>query len=110
MGSWHPECPERLDAIHDRLLASGLMDYLHEQEAVPAQEDAILRVHDASYLDYLRRSAPADGYFPIDADTILNPHTLPAALAAAGASGGSMALGKTKFEKVTVALVWQKSQ
>ena len=32
------------------------------------------------------------------------------ALAAAGASGGSMALGKTKFEKVTVALVWQKSQ
>lgn len=33
-----------------------------------------------------------------------------AALAAAGASGGSMALGKTKFEKVTVALVWQKSQ
>lgn len=33
-----------------------------------------------------------------------------AALAAAGSAGGSVALGKTKFEKVTVALVWQKLQ
>ena len=25
MGSWHPESPQRLDAISDQLLASGLM-------------------------------------------------------------------------------------
>ena len=28
MGSWHPESPQRLDAISDQLLASGLMPYL----------------------------------------------------------------------------------
>lgn len=85
MGSWHPECPARLDAIRDRLLASGLMNFLHEREAVAAREEDILRVHGAGYLEYLRRNAPDDGYFPIDADTIMNPHTLPAAMAAAGA-------------------------
>ncbi|WP_442592438.1 histone deacetylase family protein [Parapusillimonas sp. JC17] len=85
MGSWHPECPARLDAINDRLLASGLMGYLREREAVPARDEDILRVHGAGYLEYLRRKAPDDGYFPIDADTIMNPHTLSAAMAAAGA-------------------------
>jgi acetoin utilization deacetylase AcuC-like enzyme len=85
MGSWHPECPERLDAIHDRLLASGLMDYIAEREATPAQDEDILRVHGADYLEWLRRHAPDDGYFPIDTDTIMNPHTFRAAMAAAGA-------------------------
>src|SRR5690606_33219914 len=85
MGSWHPECPARPDAINDCLLASGLMGYLREREAVPARDEDILRVHGAGYLEYLRRKAPDDGYFPIDADTIMNPHTLSAAMAAAGA-------------------------
>ena len=31
-----------------------------------------------------------------------------AALCAAGEAGGRMALGKTAFEKVTVALLWEK--
>ncbi|MEB2401561.1 MAG: histone deacetylase family protein [Alcaligenaceae bacterium] len=85
MGSWHPECPERLDALHDRLLASGLMDCLDERQAVPARDEDILRVHAAGYLEALRRHAPESGYSPIDADTIMNPHTLAAAMAAAGA-------------------------
>ncbi|KDC03980.1 hypothetical protein AZ19_0428, partial [Bordetella bronchiseptica E012] len=28
MGDWHPESPQRLDAISDQLLASGLLPYL----------------------------------------------------------------------------------
>ena len=32
MGPGHPECPERLDAISDRLHASGLMDALARHE------------------------------------------------------------------------------
>src|SRR5690606_41470677 len=31
MGSWHPESPQRLDAIADQLLASRLMPFLAEQ-------------------------------------------------------------------------------
>ena len=33
MGQGHPECPERLDAIEDRLLASGVGDALDRREA-----------------------------------------------------------------------------
>ncbi len=85
MGPWHPECPERLDAISDRLLANGLMDFLVQRTARPAGDEDVLRVHRAEYLADLRRWAPARGHFPIDPDTVMNPHTLEAALAAAGA-------------------------
>ena len=33
MGRGHPECPERLDAIEDRLLISGVGDALDRREA-----------------------------------------------------------------------------
>ncbi len=33
MGRGHPECPERLDAIEDRLLASGVLDAVDRREA-----------------------------------------------------------------------------
>ena len=33
MGSHHPECPDRLGAINDRLIASGLDVYLEFHDA-----------------------------------------------------------------------------
>jgi acetoin utilization deacetylase AcuC-like enzyme len=33
MGAGHPECPERLDAINDRLINSGLGDLLDRRDA-----------------------------------------------------------------------------
>lgn len=85
MGSWHPESPQRLDAIGDQLLASGLMGHLTHYDATEATEADILRVHSRQHLDHLRQVAPASGYFGIDGDTMMNPHTLPAAWASAGA-------------------------
>jgi len=85
MGAWHPESPFRLDAISDQLISSGLQALLDEREAVPAQEADILRVHTPSLLAGLRRLSPAQGYAEIDPDTLMNPHTLAAAFAAAGA-------------------------
>ena len=38
MGEGHPECPERLDAIEDRLLASGVGDLLDRREAPEAHQ------------------------------------------------------------------------
>eukprot|EP01030_Chromulinospumella_sphaerica_P029013 gene29013-29409_t len=32
MGRGHPECPERLSAIDDRLLATGVLDALDRRE------------------------------------------------------------------------------
>jgi len=33
MGQWHPESPERLSAIQDYLLATGLFDVLQVRDA-----------------------------------------------------------------------------
>ena len=51
--SAHPECPERLDAIDDQLIASGIEPWLRHREAPLATREQLLRVHDAAYLDAL---------------------------------------------------------
>lgn len=71
--------------MNDQLLASGMMDLIATQEAEPAADADLLRVHTAEHLSYLRSRVPDSGYFAIDSDTIMNPHTLEAAWAAAGA-------------------------
>jgi acetoin utilization deacetylase AcuC-like enzyme len=86
MGQGHPECPERLDAISDQLLASGLINYLQSVEVqAPVTAQSLQRVHLQSYLSRLNAQAPAQGYCEIDADTSMNRHSLDAARFAAGA-------------------------
>jgi len=86
MGSWHPECPERLDAINDHLLSSGIMPLIDVAENPRAATDAeILRVHTEAHLAHLKHLSPASGYAIIDGDTSMNPYTLAAAFEAAGA-------------------------
>ncbi|MAK56124.1 MAG: deacetylase [Pusillimonas sp.] len=85
MGNWHPECPERLDAINDQFLASGIEGLLQPCRAREATDADLLRVHSAEHINYLKKHVPLKGYFEIDPDTYMNPHTLQAALAAAGA-------------------------
>lgn len=85
MGAWHPECPERLDAINDQMVASGLMDFVTHRNAVPATAADVLRVHRSDYLDYLCSHAPREGHFSLDPDTLMDSHTMEAAWAAAGA-------------------------
>jgi len=86
MGSWHPECPERIDAINDHLLSSGLLLLLDvADDPRPATEAEILRVHTPAHLEHLKTLSPASGYVAIDGDTSMNPHTLEAAFEAAGA-------------------------
>ena len=86
MGRHHPECPERLHAISDQLIASGLIGYLMECEAPLASREQLARVHEIKYLDALERSRPECGLVHLDPDTAMSPHTLEAALRAAGAA------------------------
>lgn len=86
MGSAHPECPARLGAIDDRLISSGLQPVLRHYDAPLATRRQLLRVHDKAYVDRLFESAPSDGTTWLDPDTAMNPHTLAAALRAAGAA------------------------
>jgi len=94
MGRGHPECPERLDAIEDRLLISGVGDALERREAPPASLADIELAHDRMYIaslrglsDGLREEIDAGGphHVQIDPDTTLGIHTWEAALNAAGA-------------------------
>lgn len=86
-GLHHPECPERLAAIDDRLHAAHLYDYLHHfHHPAQATRAQLMRIHDAAYVDRIFALAPAAGFVHLDADTAMNPHSLGAALHAAGAA------------------------
>lgn len=86
MGEQHPECPGRLHAIDDRLIASGLISYLQEYEAPAATRAQLLRVHTADYVDDVLASAPLRGLVHLDPDTAMCPQSVSAALRAAGAA------------------------
>src|SRR5690349_8166190 len=97
MGPGHPECPERLDAIEDRLLASGVADALDRREAPLASPADIELAHAKRHVesitamrdqlaDYVANSI--DGrraYAQIDPDTSMNTKSWDAAMRAAGA-------------------------
>lgn len=86
MGVWHPECPGRLDAINDHLLAIGLRDVLIERDAPLVSAEQLERAHTPNYLRSLHTLQPLEGYTEVDPDTFLNPHSLLAAARAAGAA------------------------
>ena len=95
MGRRHPECPERLDAIEDRLLATGVADALERCEVPLATLPQITRAHSVAHVEHLEElsqrlvaDAPAGGpdHAPIDPDTSLNKFTVLAARRAAGAA------------------------
>ncbi|MCC6209469.1 MAG: histone deacetylase family protein [Burkholderiales bacterium] len=86
MGAGHPEQPARLSAIEDQLIASGIDGYLRRYEAPLATDEQLARVHPAEYLRAIREAAPESGTVHLDPDTAMNPHSLTAALRAAGAA------------------------
>ena len=85
MGADHPECPARVHAIQDQLIASGLFDYLTHYEAPKATKEDLARVHTAEYIDMVFAKSPQTGLIDLDGDTSMNPFTLNAALHAVGA-------------------------
>ena len=86
MGRHHPECPERLHAITDALISSGVLAVLAEHDAPVATREQLSRVHDPDYVDAVEASTPAVGIVHLDPDTAMNPHSYAAALRAAGAA------------------------
>jgi acetoin utilization deacetylase AcuC-like enzyme len=85
MGAHHPECPDRIGAIQDRLIAAGLDIYLNYYDAPVAENEHLRRAHPQSYIDMIRASVPEHGIHHLDPDTAMCPGTLKAALRAAGA-------------------------
>jgi acetoin utilization deacetylase AcuC-like enzyme len=85
MGTHHPESPERIGAIQDRLIAAGLDIYLNYYDAPVAENAHLRRAHPQSYIDMIFASVPEHGVHHLDPDTAMCPGTLKAALRAAGA-------------------------
>ncbi len=90
MGPGHPECPQRLDAISDRLLASGIDMALLHREAPLATIEQIERAHSANYVtqlkDFLEQIEASGESRHLDPDTVACPYTWRAALRSAGAA------------------------
>ena len=95
MGDGHPECPQRLDAISDRLLVTGVLDALEQCCAPPAPLADLELAHERMHIaalrgltESLREEIAAGGpaHAQIDPDTSINTHTWNAALCSAGAA------------------------
>ena len=85
MGPHHPECAGRLDAIADRLIASGLDMHLTHHDAPAVTRRQLELVHDPDYVAAIEAASPEEGICYLDPDTAMNPYTLTAARHAAGA-------------------------
>ncbi|MEP6873086.1 MAG: histone deacetylase family protein [Burkholderiales bacterium] len=90
MGRGHPECPQRLAAIDDYLLASGLDIALERHEAPLVDLDDVSRAHARGYVNELRdvlERVAADGRMrALDPDTVACAGTWAAVQRAAGAA------------------------
>lgn len=95
MGPDHPECPQRLDAIEDRLIASGLDVALTRVEAPMASLDELELAHERMHIAALRglcatladdEAAGGPRYAVIDPDTSMNTASWDAILRSAGAA------------------------
>jgi len=90
MGAGHPECPQRLDAIADQLLASGLDLALQHRDAPLATLAQIERAHTTHYVmqlkDFLEQVQASGEPRHLDPDTVACPGTWRAALRSAGAA------------------------
>ena len=83
-GSWHPECPDRLRHVL-RALEDEEFSALLRQEAPEATVEMLTRVHPADFVQAMLAIDPRPGEpVALDADTVVGPGSLEAALRAAG--------------------------
>jgi acetoin utilization deacetylase AcuC-like enzyme len=80
----HPERAERYEAVR-AALAEEQFAGLVRRVAPRADRGAIASAHKGLYIDAIFEAAPEDGMVRLDPDTVMGPHSLDAALRAAGA-------------------------
>ena len=83
-GPGHPESPARLRAVLAALDDPGFAA-LDRLEAPRATREQLARVHWAELIDRIFDHVPQHGWYRLDADTVMSPASVEAALHAAGA-------------------------
>ncbi len=86
MGASHPESPARLTAILNQIKTSDYYTKLRVCDAPLINLESLASVHPQHHLEALLELSPDDGLVSIEADTAMNPHSLNAAMRAAGAA------------------------
>ncbi|MBF7071953.1 histone deacetylase family protein [Glaciecola sp. MH2013] len=81
----HPEQPARLHSINDQLLISGVELSLQFLDSQAATKEQLLLAHDKDFVEEVFNKSPSEGQQWLDDDTLMMPHSLTAALHAAGA-------------------------
>ncbi len=80
----HPEQPERLKAIAEALNEPIFKGLTRENASSPAALETAYLAHDPDYVRFIAQAVPDHGFTTLDADTVLSPGTLSAALHAIG--------------------------
>lgn len=83
-GNMHPEQPARVSVIQKALENYPFKTKTDFYLAPLARREQLISAHDKNYVDWIFSIAPKKTHVGIDEDTIMNPHTLRAALLAAG--------------------------
>jgi len=84
-GFGHPESSDRLKAVLDYLPTREIWQRLTRHQAPMADREQLFRAHDRGYVEDIIAAEPAEGRVYLDPDTSMAPHSLNAALRAAGA-------------------------
>ena len=82
-GEGHPESPDRLTAIMERLDKTGLLKELAVIEPKPAREDDVLLIHSKNHLDTIK-SAWDKGFISLTPDTPISEESFRVAMLAVG--------------------------
>ena len=85
MGAFHPESPERLRAINKMVSNIDWGGMLSLVDAPLLDVGDLESVHPSHHVDAILERSPQEGLAYLDADTAINPHSIDAALHAAGA-------------------------
>lgn len=104
-GSGHPECPERTRAIRAYLERKHFFERITRFEPQPAQRTLLELNHDPEYIDYILLQKGKEHVVLDGGDTVLNEHSVDAALLAAGSATLAVDLiFEQNFDKVFAAV------
>jgi acetoin utilization deacetylase AcuC-like enzyme len=103
-GTGHPERPDRLRAVEEAL-ADERFQMLAREQAPMAEAEVVALCHPEDYIQAIRDASPSegDGMIRLDADTVMSPGSLEAALRAVG--GGTLAVDEVMNQKASNAFV-----
>lgn len=103
-GRHHPERPERLARIEERLQQNGWLNRCPRGQYQPAAAEALECIHDPALIRRVREICEAGGGY-LDPDTVVSRASYRVALSAAGACAAAVQAVLTGLDKTALCLI-----